>query len=234
MSKKIWLAVGMIVLVGVPVSNAAVVSPSSYDMLNGVSPGSRTRHYWDREYNGTGETTVDAAELSGGLGNLADGVITDQHWNIAEAVDANPDILEPTDGIGPYVGWRRAGIAFPVEDPEITFHFANPVQFSLVRVHYEDDGADIFAPFMLDVTVGKVTKSWEFDRSERGPRWADFDVAGSGMEGDTLFMKIYHYGTWVHVDEIAFEGTVVPEPGSFCLLGLGGLALLRRARRRRA
>lgn len=72
-------------------AQAGQIAPVSYDMLNGET-GSFT--YYDETYNGSGNPQGTLSALSGGLGDLTDGVIASQNWNVAEQA-AN----------GPYVGW---------------------------------------------------------------------------------------------------------------------------------
>jgi hypothetical protein len=60
-------------------------------MLNGE--GGPGNPYWDDTYNGAGSTTTDLAPLSGGLGQLTDGIIPTENFNL----------VEPN---GPYVAWE--------------------------------------------------------------------------------------------------------------------------------
>src|SRR5687768_17614164 len=88
--KRIVLMLGMFV---VPITTqAAPILPTSYDMLNGES-GTFTYH--DETYNGSGSTTTDLAPLSGGVGDLTNGIIAASNWFVTELV---PN--------GPYVGWQ--------------------------------------------------------------------------------------------------------------------------------
>src|SRR5438067_2130557 len=72
------------------------LTPISYDMPNGFGRASGGMYnYWDKQYTGTGSTMTDGALLTGGLGDLTDGVIAGGHWYDVENIQ----------GTGPYVGW---------------------------------------------------------------------------------------------------------------------------------
>ena len=75
---------------------AAFVSPVTYDMRNGDTG---SYNYWDKNYTGSGSTTTDSALLTGGLGDLTDGIVTTLNWYAAEP---------PTGGDGPYVGCKAS------------------------------------------------------------------------------------------------------------------------------
>jgi hypothetical protein len=60
---------------------SAPVTPPSYDMPNGQI-GRFT--YFDESYNGNGNTAQADAPLSGGLGDLTDGIVTNARWFDAE------------------------------------------------------------------------------------------------------------------------------------------------------
>ena len=81
---------------------AGNVVPTSYDMLNGQT-GSFT--YWDDSYNGTGSPTTSGDLLTGGLGDLTDGVIATENW-----------FSTP----GPYVGWDSITPTITVRATTIT------------------------------------------------------------------------------------------------------------------
>ncbi|MEM6682497.1 MAG: hypothetical protein AAF607_09665 [Pseudomonadota bacterium] len=89
-------------IVNAAVSLAAIISPTSYNIPNG-STGSFT--YFDDSYNGAGGNNVPGAALTGGVGDLTDGVIAVTSWN-------GPDGPNP----GPYVGWLNI-------NPKLSFFF---------------------------------------------------------------------------------------------------------------
>ena len=64
------------------VAAAAPVLPTSYAMPNGYTAA---YNYWDQIYSGSGSVTTDGAPLSGGLGDLTDGIIATDNWFVAEA-----------------------------------------------------------------------------------------------------------------------------------------------------
>ncbi len=53
--------------------SAAPITVQSYDLLNGEAS---TYNYWDLDYSGAGNTSVSGAPLSGGSGDLTDGIIS--------------------------------------------------------------------------------------------------------------------------------------------------------------
>ncbi len=64
--------------------------------------------------------------------------------------------------------------------------------------------------------------------------WHIDEPSNTGLQGNEDALLIYHDGTWNDgdadnptLDTYIFE---VPEPGTICLLGLGGLSLIRRKR----
>ena len=100
-------------------AHAVPISAVSYDMLNGNGVASSGNfNYWDLNYSGAGATTVDNAALSGGLGDLTDGVIASDNWINVENLA----------GTGPYVGWRH--VVAP--DPKVTFRFAGPIDLDSI------------------------------------------------------------------------------------------------------
>ena len=65
---------------------AALVPVTSYSMPNGDGQASGgTFNYWDKNYTGSGATTTDGAPLTGGTGDLTDGVTASDIWKIFES-----------------------------------------------------------------------------------------------------------------------------------------------------
>ena len=67
--------------------------------------------------------------------------------------------------------------------------------------------------------------------------WAGINPATDSLDvsalGDAQYVRLTTYSLdWSMLCEVEFDGTVVPEPSASALLGLGGLALLLRRRRR--
>lgn len=208
--KKHFLCAAAIALAATPVFAASVV-PLSYTMLNG-NTGNYT--YWDESYTGTGDVTGDGAPLSGGTGDLTDGVIATDNWNVVEAPAGN----------GPYVGWYDL-------DPEITFAFGTAHGFTFVRFYFDDaDGyGGVFSPDA--VTVNGIT-GLVADPGGPAPFSYTLDLT-SLAPTDTLRTTITRGGPWTFLSEVTFYVATVPLPTGLPLLAgaLGCLGLLRRRQR---
>ena len=188
--------------------NDAVASPvtaSSYSMPNGDGKSiGGAYNYWDGNFTGTGNKTVDGAALSGGLGALTDGVIATQAWNHVSNVA----------GTGQDVGWFYG----TTPDPTITFTFSAGTTINEVDVYLDNSGTGgVFAPSAILIdgtieafippplgTVGKVV------------------IGGLNLTGSSHTVQFDQSGpnNWVMVSEIAFAKSV-PEPEVMTLLGLG-------------
>lgn len=194
------LAAAAVSCVAVGGSHAVQVVPVSYDMSNGVSG---TYQYWDDSYSGSGCITCDGSPLSGGRGDLTDGVIASSNWQIAEA----------PAGAGPYVGWTNF-------NPTISFHFGQTVSIGSVTVYMDDSQfGGVVAP--ASVVIGSTTYP-VIDPAGTAP--FAFTVTGLNFVGSDLNVTINRNGQWTFVSEIQFQSPV-PEPGTSVTL-LAGLLVL--------
>lgn len=204
---------------GAPSALAAAVTPVTYDLPNGdgLAHGG-SYNYWDKAYTGSGNTTTDGAALSGGHGDLTDGVVATQNWFNTENAE----------GTGPYVAWR--GI-----DPTIVFHFAGGTHLSSITLHADDaNGAGgVHAPG--GITIGGTSYSFA-DPAGSAPN--TFTVDGLDLVGQDFAVTIHARNTdsWTFVSEVTFEAAAVPEPAhwALALAGLGTVATWRRSRAQRA
>jgi hypothetical protein len=175
-------------------------------------------NYWDRNYSGSGATTIDGAPLSGGLGKLTDGVVSTSLWfNVSNNA-----------GTGEYVGW----LAPVTPNPVLSFAFTTGTLIDSITIQMDNSNiGGVFAPLAIlidgvsepftppaDGTVGSVV------------------VSGLGLSGSSHTVQfIQDPGTWTFISEVSFDGVPgngVPEPGSLAVAGLA-LALLARGRTRR-
>jgi hypothetical protein len=218
--KTAWIALAAMAVAGS--AGAAAVAPSSYSMANGsgVANGGQF-NYWDANYSGSGATTTDGAALSGGLGDLTDGVIAADNW-----FD-----VENTAGSGPYVGWRSALTPNPV----VTFFFGAPVDIDLIRVHADDSGGagGVNLPSSVLITWAGGSLSVAVvdpDPASTAPAWLDFGGLGIGQVS-SLSLQFFNSNEWVFIDEVSFAngGNAVPLPATLGLVLLG----LAAARQRR-
>ncbi len=200
-------------------ASAQAAMPTHYDMPNGYGMAhGGSFNYWDGSYSGSGDRSTDYAPLSGGLGDLTDGVIATQSWIEVENVE----------GTGPYVGWNLG-------DPwVIDFHFAQTLDFVSVTLWHDDaDGVgDISPPAAVTVTVGSRTQRFELSDPAGPAPFGSTLALGEGWQGAQMQLAIERFNNGLMLSEVTFVAAPVPEPASALLLAMGLVAL--RARRLRA
>lgn len=215
------LVIAAVLAATASLTTAASLTPASYNMHNGHGVGSSGRfNYWDKEYNGAGCTVCDNDMLSGGTGNLTDGVVTPLNWfNVENAA-----------GTGPYVGWRHEILP----DPGVLFLFDHPVDIDTIAIHADDSGGAGGVSLPSTIVIGAPGFAGAFAVVDPdpgfGPSWLVFDKLGIH---DTIFVNVLlGYGNeWVFVDEIAFAGPV-PEASTLVSMSLGLAAIAGVAARR--
>lgn len=208
-------------------AQAVQVMPMIYEMVNGYGQASGgSYNYWDGSYNGYGNPRQDGALLTGGTGDLTDGVVATQGWWAVENVE----------GTGPYVGWRDM-------DPHIHFYFMDDQNFESVTVFHDDaDGfGNVSAPFGFVVTVGtrdasRPSRSQTFfiDDPVGDAPFASTLALGPGWVGDALFLQVLRRDGAVMLSEVTFQAMPVPEPATWALWLAGVAATGSWARRRGA
>jgi hypothetical protein len=206
--------------------DATQLFATSYDMLNGdnSSPGTSLR---DDTYqpDPSGHHNTPYAALSGGLGDLTDGIITNSNWGVAPL---------------PFVGWSDS--VFP--NPQITFHFPGTVNLDDVQIHMNKDYSAGSVTFSMGGT--NITRPVTINC----PGGANdlFDFSNLNLTGNTLVVTLNNrapdgncgFHDWILIDEVTFVGSQaasapVPETSTLLLLdsGLAGLASLTWRRNRR-
>jgi len=198
---------------------AGPLAVTSYDMPNGDGTAAGgSFNYWDKFYSGSGATTVDGAPLSGGKGDLTDGIVSSQPWYL----------VENTAGDGPYVGWYKPATANPV----VTFHLAGPSTVTDIAIHLDNSNVGgVFAP--QAILVDGISQA--FTAPAAGTvGWVD--LSGLHLTGGSHSIEFDQaFSAWTFVDEVSFNGTPgVPEPATWSLLiagfGMSGASLRRRRR----
>ena len=209
----------LISLATIGTANALQITPISYDMENG---GGGLFKYWDKKYNGTGNTSLDYAPLSGGVGDLTDGIIPTQNWNV----------VENAEGTGPYVGWEN-------RNPVITFNFAGTVKLNSVTVHVDDSngngGVSVPQSILLSMGSSNYNSGTLTDPPSAAP--TSYTFSGLNFSGSSLQLTLNRRTAWVFASEVTFDGELlgvqpVPEPTStlgFLALGtIGAASTLKR------
>jgi len=192
-------------------AQAAIVSPTSYDLLNG---NSGSFNYWDDSYTGSGNNQVNGASLTGGLGDLTDGVIATQNWNLVEG---------PSGPQGPYVGWVNI-------NPTVNFHFDSVVSIDTITVYADDSNGygGVAAP--LSITINGTNFSVA-DPASADPLVLTFD--NLNLNTADVDITFYRRSSWVFVSEVTFENaSAVPVPAAAWLFGSGLLGLIGMSRKK--
>jgi hypothetical protein len=148
------------------------IMPIAYDLQNGEGG---TYTYYDDIYDGDGDPTQALAWLTGGLGELTDGVIAAGHWN---------------ETPGPYIGWKTI-------DPTITFHFDGEVDINVVTLYLDDSGGGggVYAPEDVIISMGGTTLTFPCTDPPGDEPFA-FTCEDLGLHGDTLEVTIADYSSY--------------------------------------
>ncbi len=182
------------------VAHADFLVPARYDMPNGYGVASTGKfNYWDRFYTGSGNTTLDGAPLSGGVGDLTDGVVAAGNW----------DQVENIAGTGPYVGWRLV-------DPLISIDFASVVELSTLSIHFDDSNGSGGVRPPIQVIVNGITFNVA-DPAGSTPFWVNLDMSLLPA-ADQWQVRLIRRSEWTMASEFQFQGTAVPEPATAGLL----------------
>lgn len=201
MRKLLFAALGGLIaspsLAAIP---SVPIAPLSYDE---PQPGQDRYTYFDDSYTGTSSGGM----LTGGLGDLTDGVIATQRW------DATP---------GPYVGWLNI-------DPALTFHFTAGTRFDGLKLYFDDAQGygGVSAPSAVTAQIGSQTYTATISGGV-----ASFSFGGA--HGSQVDIAVTAGNAWTMLSEARFTGLAapVPEPGEWAML-VAGLAVAGAAARRR-
>ena len=156
--------------------------------------------------------------------------------------------LKLTDGVYPISAWSdgtnvgfKDGTAAQkaVGKPSVTFDLGGLYDLTTIDIWTEEQ----FRDATESVTISSSTDGSTWDATtvaianinwvDQGVTYGDkatIDV--SALSNGRYFKMVFaETGQWTMLTEIDFDGTLVPEPGSLALMGLGGLCLLKRRRR---
>ena len=218
--KYLYTFAGVCALTLSAASFAAPVAVTSYDTPNGDGTASGgSYNYWDVNYTGAGATSTDGAALSGGLGDLTDGVVAADFWYN----------VENNSGNGPYVGWYQPATL----NPTVIFNFAGSPTITDIGIHIDNSHAGgVFAP--ADIWIDGISTA--FVAPPIGTiGWINF--TGLNLSGGSHSIQFFQAGGWVFVSEITFDGRAgnpVPEPAAWALFIVGFGAVGASLRRRQA
>jgi len=215
---RLAAALALAAATALPAMAQTVLAPTAYDMPNGYGQAhDGSNNYWDKAYTGNGNTSLDGDPLSGGLGDLTDGVIATGNWNEVENLE----------GTGPYVGWSLI-------DPVITFHFAQAHTFSHVKIWHDDANGygNVATPMGFTVTVGAQSTYFAITDPGTAEPFASTLVLGPGFTGSSLQLQVHRFDSATMLSEVQISA--VPEPASAALLAAGAGLLLALRRRSRA
>ncbi len=177
-----------------------VLNPYAYDMLNGETG---SYNYFDDLYDGDGDPTQALSPLSGGLGDLTDGVIATQSWDSTS---------------GPYVGWVSV-------DPTITCYFENWVRIRRVVLHVDDSNGSggVYPPEDVTLVMGDETLVFPITDPSGGQPFA-IELDDLGLTGNMLEITLADHSTggYMMLSELEFYGW--PCPGDLDGDGEVGLA----------
>ena len=168
-----------------------MLTPVAYDMPNGETG---TYTYFDDTYNGQGDRNTPLAPLSGGVGDLTDGVIATAHWNQTPL---------------PYLSWKTV-------DPTIIVHFAGPVTLQTVTLYFDDSNGSggVYPPTDVTIVVGGTTLTFPITDPPSGDPFA-VSFTGLNLTGSQLNLTIADHNSsrYFMLSEMQFYGDPVMAQG---------------------
>jgi hypothetical protein len=237
-SLSFFISLILCLLLMITQANSAPLQPLSYDMINGGGQAQGALYnYWDKNYSGWGSVsgfgpkTTTYENLSGGLGDLTDGIITSYHWYQIENIS----------GTGPYVGWQLIENGPIVRNLTITFHFQQTVTIDEIGFHADNENFYNNGKTPKRVEITTNSKAYGFDIPDDldfNPKF--FNFSGLDLQSDSVDITFYarggggRAGEWVFIDEVTFNGVSAPLPSTLWLLGPGLLGLVRLGRLRKS
>jgi hypothetical protein len=149
----------------------------------------------------------------------------------------NPFLLYNDPG---WVGTQDAGYPTPPDSgaaqPRVNLTFDAAYNFNSLTVTYLVDQPDlVYAPDQLTlefsddgISYGAPQVFTAFLSNPNTINTATIPLAG--QSGRYVRASFFNDEKWTFLGELDFEGTLVPEPASAAILGLGGALVLRRRR----
>jgi hypothetical protein len=209
--KFAMIAASALAGLAVSAAPAATILPTSYEM---PSPGNGSFAYQDEQYNGTNS----GGYLSGGFGDLTDGIVPPAHWNSYGGSNV------------PWVGWQSFS-------PTIIFHFAPGTLLDLVSFAFDNsyDGG-VAPPASVTLVADGQTLALTPVNVAGNPIYSvAFDFGGLAVTD--LAATLNRGSQWTMLGEVSFEGSMAasptPEPASWAMM-LGGFGAIGAAIRRRS
>jgi hypothetical protein len=187
-----------------------LLHPNRYDLPNGHW-GAYT--YYDNTYTGLGNRNERGAPLSGGIGDLTNGIIGTQ-WAWGSQTDANP-----------WVGWDSFS-------PTIEYTFPSEVGIETIRLHtLTNRQARIHIWDAVEVSIdGGAPVRFTFADAayaDQALHWLDVPIHRNATTVEMTLIPLA--GKWGFLSETEF--VPVPEPSSLALAAMLGAAFIPRARR---
>jgi len=172
------------------------VSVVAYDMVNGASNTALSLSFHDELYDGTGGPLVDSDSLTGGLGQLTDGVTG------VSAIDEDLG-----DGAGyEWVGWDAI-------QPEITFDLGEITRVATISIHVNNartDGVGLFGSVDLTFSDDGVNfgdlityTTTAAERADTSARFMSIDIPRYSRFVRATFSDQVGY-PWILISEVRF------------------------------
>ena len=162
---------------------------------------------------------------------------------VSNMFEAGIDLASNTDGttLGDHFGLStNGGEATADLGSALSLTFADNTTYTLDFTHFGRDGLGGDAVTATIMTAGgSILKTVTFALVDPGDleiRTLSYSTSGGAEVSEGIQIRFAAstagFGNQAGIDNIVLDETAIPEPSAAALLGLGGLALIRRRRRR--